>query len=52
MQILVQLKLNEEVNNEFEYCELEIPFPNRQVMPRPNIVLRINLVPQRQDCVH
>lgn len=29
VQILVQLKLNEEVNNEFEYCELEIPFPNK-----------------------
>lgn len=29
VKILVQLKLDEEVNNDFEYCHVDIPFPNR-----------------------
>jgi len=29
VKILAQLKLNEYVNNDFEYCELRLPFPNR-----------------------
>ena len=29
VKVLVQIKLQEEVNNDFEYCEIEIPFPNR-----------------------
>lgn len=29
VKILIQLKLEEEVNNDFEYCNVDIPFPNR-----------------------
>lgn len=28
-KILVQLKLDDSINNEFEYCEVHVPFPNR-----------------------
>jgi len=31
VKILVQLKLDEEVNNDFEYCHVDIPFPNRLI---------------------
>lgn len=29
-KVLVQLKLNESVNNAFEFCEVELPFPTRK----------------------
>lgn len=29
VQILIQLKLQDNVNNHFEFCNVEIPFPNR-----------------------
>lgn len=29
MKVLVQLKLDDKVNNSFQYCEVDLPFPNR-----------------------
>ena len=29
VKVLAQLKLDDAVNNDFEYCEVHVPFPNR-----------------------
>jgi AP-5 complex subunit mu-1 len=41
VKVLAQLKLDDAVNNDFEYCEIHVPFPNRyRTLHAPHVLVR------------